>query len=56
VASRNTRNPKLEQHGVRHVRPVASNPKRPDDTEQDVLRDNLDVKTGQLNGPLSLLL
>jgi hypothetical protein len=56
VASSTPRKPNAEQHGVRHVRPATSEPKHPDDTDQAILRAHLDEKTGQLSGPLSLLL
>lgn len=44
-----------EPESVRTVRPSLTRGKRMEKQERDILRENLDVNTGHVAGPLSLL-
>ncbi|MEM8876640.1 MAG: hypothetical protein AAGD23_02090 [Pseudomonadota bacterium] len=55
MASRNNRKPDIRPKGVRIAHPVVQTRDPAIENIQDVLRDNLDVTTGHVSGPLALL-
>ena len=55
MASRKNRKPNIGPKGIRIAQPVIQTRDPATETIQDVLRDNLDVTTGNVSGPLDLL-